>query len=74
MFLAQFSIQFYVMIEGFVLYHKWRELVIPSKDAIELSQKDDSFKTSAQKRLEAIRMLFSTEIYKMHIIFVYLQT
>ena len=47
MFLGLYSIQFYVMIDGFVLYYKWRQLVIPSKAAIELSLRDDSFKTSA---------------------------
>lgn len=62
------------MVDGFYTYFKWRTLVIPSKAAVELSLRDDSLKTSAQKRLEAIRALFSTEIYKMNIIFVYLQT
>ena len=73
MFLALYSIQIYVMIDGFMLYYKWRQLMIPSKKAIELSLKDSSFKTEAQMRLEAIRARFSTEINKMNIIFVYLQ-
>jgi hypothetical protein len=73
MFLALYSIQIYVMIDGFMLYYKWRQLMIPSKKAIELSLKDSSFKTEAQMRLEAIRARFSPEINKMNIIFVYLQ-
>ena len=34
MFLALYSIQIYVMIDGFVLYYKWRQLMIPSKKKI----------------------------------------
>jgi len=61
------------MIDGFMLYYKWRQLMIPSEKAIELSLKDSSLKTEAQMRLEAIRARFSPEINKMNIIFVYLQ-
>jgi hypothetical protein len=73
MFLALYSIQIYVMIDGFMLYNKWRQLMIPSKEAILHSLKDNSFKNEAQMRLEAIRARFSPEINKMNIIFVYLQ-
>jgi hypothetical protein len=34
-----------VMIDGFILYFKWRQLVIPSREALKVAQTDDSFKT-----------------------------
>jgi len=73
MFMALFSVQTYVMIDGFILYFKWRQLVIPSSEALKVAQMDDSFKTGGQKRLELIRSLFQPEVHKMHIIFAYLQ-
>jgi hypothetical protein len=72
MFLALYAIQIYVMVDGFKLYYKWCKLVIPSKEAIELSMKDNSLKNEAQIRLEFIRACLSPKINKMHIIFVYL--
>jgi hypothetical protein len=45
MFMALFSVQTYVMIDGFILYFKWRQLVIPSREALKVAQTDDSFKT-----------------------------
>ena len=45
--LALFSIQTYVMIDGFVLYYKWRQLIIPSEEAIKVAEMDDSAKSSA---------------------------
>lgn len=45
MFMALFSVQTYVMIDGFILYFKWRQLVIPSSEALKVAQTDDSFKT-----------------------------
>lgn len=46
--------------------------MIPSKEAIELSMKDNSLKNEAQIRLEFVRACLSPKINKMHIIFVYL--
>jgi hypothetical protein len=36
MFIALFSIQTYVMIDGFVLYYKWRQLIIPTAEALSI--------------------------------------
>ena len=47
--------------------------MIPSEEALQLAEKDASLKTQSQMRLEMIRELMQPNIYKMNIIFVYLQ-
>jgi len=67
------GIQAYICCDGFILYYKWRILMIPSEEALQLAEKDASLKTQSQMRLEMIRELMQPNIYKMNIIFVYLQ-
>lgn len=71
-FLAMFSVQTYVLIDGFVTYFKWRKLIIPSDEALTISDRDDSFKSEPQLRLEQIRQLLQPKTKEMNFIFAYL--
>lgn len=72
-FIILLGIQIYVFIDGFVVFAKWRKLIIPSEDARKKAEQDDSEKNEAQLRLETIRALMKENTFKMNIIFLYLE-
>lgn len=72
-FIILLGIQIYVFIDGFVVFAKWRKLIIPSESARKIAEQDDCEKKEAQLRLEMIRTLMQENTWKMNIIFVYLQ-